>query len=89
MLPEKKKKALDGLKRLDGLSAKVRQMLDQNEYCAHILENLLAMQGHIKHIQGEVLESHLHTCAKRKMKTSRDYDQFVSELIQTIGLSRR
>lgn len=77
------------MKRLDGLAKKVVAMIEGGEYCPHILENLLAMNGHIKHVQAQVLESHLHTCAQEKMKKEKDYDGFISEIIRTIGLSNR
>ena len=89
MRADYKKKALEGLKRLDGLSKKVHAMIENDDYCPHTLKYLLAMQGHVKHVQGQVLESHLHTCAKEKMKNSKDYDVFISEIIDTIGLSSR
>jgi DNA-binding FrmR family transcriptional regulator len=89
MRADYKKKALDGMKRLEGLAKKVRTMIDDDAYCPLVLENLLAMEGHIKHVRGEVLESHLHTCAKDKMKKEKDYDGFIAEIIRTIGLSRR
>lgn len=89
MRADSKKKALEGIKRLEGLAKKVRLMIESGEYCPHVLENLLAMQGHVKHIQGQVLESHLHTCAKDKMKKEKDYDGFIAEIIRTIGLSNR
>lgn len=89
MRDDYKKKALAGIKRLEGLTKKVHAMIDDNEYCPHILENLLAMQGHVKHIQAQVLESHLQTCAKDKIKKEKDYDGFITEIIRTIGLSSR
>lgn len=89
MRTDYKQKALAGMKRLEGLTAKVRTMIENDEYCPHVLENLLAMQGHMKHIQGQVLESHLHTCAQDKMKKEKDYDAFIAEIIRTIGLSSR
>jgi DNA-binding FrmR family transcriptional regulator len=89
MRDDYKKKALEGLKRLSGLTVKVQEMIAQGEYCPHILENLLAMQGHIKHIQGQVLESHLHTCARDRMKREKDYDGFLAEIVRTIGLTGR
>jgi DNA-binding FrmR family transcriptional regulator len=64
-------------------------MVEEDDYCPHILENLLAMNGHVKHVQGQVLESHLHTCARDTMKKEKDYDAFISDIIRTIGLSRR
>jgi DNA-binding FrmR family transcriptional regulator len=89
MRADYKKKSLEAIKRLEGLTKKVRSMIESDEYCPHVLENLLAMQGHIKHVQGQVLESHLHTCAKEKMKKEKDYNGFITELIRTIGLSGR
>lgn len=89
MRTDYKKKALEGVKRLEGLMKKVRAMVENDEYCPHILENLLAMHGHIKHIQGQVLESHLHTCAQEKMKKEKDFDGFIADIIRTIGLSTR
>jgi len=89
MRADYKKKALEGIKRLEGLTKKVHAMIESDEYCPHVLENLLAMQGHIKHVQGQVLESHLHTCAKDKIKKEKDYDGFIAEIIRTIGLSSR
>lgn len=89
MRADYKKKALAGMKRLEGLTKKVSVMMDEDAYCAEILAQLLAMKGHIEHIQGQVLESHLHTCAKEKMKKEKDYDGFIAEIIRTIGLSSR
>jgi DNA-binding FrmR family transcriptional regulator len=89
MRADYKKKSLDAIKRLEGLTKKVRSMIEGDEYCPHVLENLLAMQGHIKHIQGGVLESHLHTCAKDNMKKEKDYNAFIADIVRTIGLSSR
>ncbi len=89
MRSDYKKKALAGMKRLEGLAKKVALMIEKDEYCPHILENLLAMNGHIKHVQGEVLESHLHTCAEERMKKQKDYDSFIAEIVRTMGLTNR
>lgn len=89
MRADYKKKALDGIKRLEGLTKKIRTMIENDDYCPHILENLLAMKGHVTHVQGQVLDSHLHTCARGKMKTEKDFDGFITEIIRTIGLSNR
>ncbi len=84
-----KKKALAGIGRLEGLVKTVKTMIEKDEYCPLVLENLLALKGHIAYVQGQVLESHLHTCAQAKMKTAKDYDGFITEIIRTIGLSNR
>ena len=88
MLVIHKKKALDALKRLNGLSRKLETMIQEDVYCPKILEQALAMQGHMKHIQGLVLESHLHTCAPKKLG-SKNEKAFIRELLKVIGLSQR
>lgn len=88
MLPDKKLKAKAALKRLNGLSAKLEKMIDVDDYCPKLLEMALAMKGHIEHVQRQILESHLKTCAKSKIGTKKE-DEFIAELIQVIGLSKK
>ena len=89
MLPQYKQKTLAALKRVDGLSKKVASMMENDAYCPKILEQVLAMQGHMKHIQALVLESHLHTCAPKKLRANKDRNDFIRELSAVIGLSTR
>ncbi|PIQ76150.1 hypothetical protein COU78_01165 [Candidatus Peregrinibacteria bacterium CG10_big_fil_rev_8_21_14_0_10_49_24] len=89
MLPDQKEKALAALKRLDGLSKKVHRMLDEDEHCPEILRNVLAMKGHLDHVQARILESHMKTCAPKKLASEKDQDTFVHELLKVIGLSTR
>lgn len=88
MLPEQKTKALAALKRLNGLSTKVTNQIEEGDYCAEILRNVLAMKGHLDGIQSHILESHLHTCAQKKLASSKK-DEFITELLKVIGLSKR
>ena len=88
MLATHKQKAIAALKRLNGLSVKLEKMIEEDAYCPKILEQALAMQGHVKHIQGLVLESHLHTCAPKKL-SSKNKKEFIHELLKIIGLSQR
>ena len=89
MLPDQKKKAVDALKRLNGLSTKLESMIEEDAYCPKILEMGLAMQGHLKHVQGLVLESHMYTCAEKNLKSPKEKEIFISELLNVIGLSKR
>lgn len=88
MKQEAQKKTLDAIRRLEGLTARLRAMVGENEYCPKILEIALAMQGQLKYIQSAVLENHLHTCAGKKL-ASKDKSAFIAELIKVIGLSTR
>jgi CsoR family transcriptional regulator, copper-sensing transcriptional repressor len=89
MRQDYRKKAQDAVKRLEGLTAKLTTMLEKDEYCLDILQLSLAMQGHLKHIQRHILESHLHTCADKKLRSPSEKDAFIAELIKVIGLSQR
>jgi DNA-binding FrmR family transcriptional regulator len=89
MRQDAKKKTLDAIKRLEGLLGRLRKEVEEDVYCAKILELALAMQGHLKHIQGAVLASHLHTCAQKKLSSPADKDAFITEVIKVVGLSRR
>ncbi len=89
MRNDAKKKTLAAIKRLEGLMTKLRKDVEDDAYCAQILELALAMQGHLKHIQAAVLESHLHTCAEKKLSSPNDKEAFIDEVIKIVGLSRR
>ena len=89
MRQDYKKRTQDAIKRLEGLTTKLKVMIEQDAYCPQILQLVLAMQGHLKHIQGHVLESHLHTCAERKLSSKSEKDVFIAELVKVIGLSQR
>ena len=84
-----KKKSLEAINRLEGLTVKLRKLVEDDAYCADILQLALAMQGHLKHIQAAVLESHLHTCAAKKLTSDKDKDAFITEVIQVVGLAKR
>jgi DNA-binding FrmR family transcriptional regulator len=89
MRQDYKKKTQDAVRRLEGLTVKLTKMLEEDAYCPQILQLVLAMQGHLKHIQVHILESHLHTCAERKLGSKAEKDAFIAELIKVIGLSKR
>ncbi len=89
MRDDAKKKTLDAIRRLEGLTAKLRTQVETDAYCGDILSLALSMQGHLKHIQSAVLESHLHTCAPKKLSSPADKEAFVKEVLSVVGLSRR
>jgi len=92
VLPDHKKKSLAALKRINGLSRKLEEMIENDDYCPKILEMALAMKGHTEYIQAQVLESHLHTCATESLSRKggkKKKEAFISELIKVIGLSKR
>lgn len=89
MLPAQKTKSLAALKRLSGLIRKVEELIEGDAYCPEILRNILAMKGHLEYTQARVLESHMHTCAEKKLSSKSGKKKFIDELIKVIGLSKR
>ncbi|MBI5794610.1 metal-sensing transcriptional repressor [Candidatus Uhrbacteria bacterium] len=89
MRADAKKKTLDAIKRLEGLTAKLHQLVDEDAYCTKVLEIALAMQGHLKHIQGMVLQSHLHTCAPKNLSSPKAKEAFITDILKVVGLSQR
>ena len=88
MLPDYRTKSIDTLKRLEGLARRIRDMLESDEECPKTLEQVLALQGHVKHLQGLILESHLLCCAEDKLR-SKEKSAFMKGLLHAIGLSTR
>ena len=88
MLSANKIKALAAIKRLQGLTKKVEELIETDAYCIEILRNTLALKGHIANIQAEILDSHLHTCAETKLASS-SKEEFITELLQVIELTKR
>ncbi len=89
MRADAKQQSLAAISRLEGLTKKLRKLVDEDAYCAEILQLALAMQGHLKHIQSAVLESHLHTCATKKLASEKEKGVFIAEVLKVIGLSKR
>ena len=88
MLPAHKQKSLAAIKRLEGLLKTLHSLIEEDAYCPEILRIALSIQGHLRHIQAHVLESHLHTCAQKQL-ASRNHNKFIRELLNVIGLSSR
>ncbi|HLD71942.1 MAG TPA: metal-sensing transcriptional repressor [Candidatus Peribacteraceae bacterium] len=89
MKQDSKKMTIAAIKRLEGLTGKLHQLVDEDAYCTKILEIALAMQGHLKHIQGMVLESHLHTCGPKNFSSPKAKEIFITDVLKVIGLSQR
>lgn len=86
-----KKKSLTRLKKARGQIDGIIKMIDEDKYCVDILTQILALQGAIKGVQSQVLESHMNTCGLKKLasKDEEARQQFIQEIIKVCGLSNR
>ena len=57
-----KKQAVDRLARIEGHLKKVRQMVEEDEYCPNVIHQSKAVQAALKKVDDIVLHGHLHSC---------------------------
>jgi DNA-binding FrmR family transcriptional regulator len=62
MLPQYKKEAALRLKVAAGHLEGVRRMVDNDEYCVDLMEQLAAVQGTLEGVQRILLRNHLSSC---------------------------
>lgn len=91
MLETHKKKSITRLKRIKGQVEGVIRMIEEDKYCPEILTQVLAIQGGLKSTAVSILDSHLHTCASKKLASDDPEvrEAFIQELIRAFELSTR
>ncbi len=91
MLESHKKKSISRLNRIKGQIEGVIKMIEDDKYCPEILTQVLAIQGGLRSTAVSIVDSHLHTCAGKKL-TSNDpevREAFIKELVKAFELSTR
>lgn len=81
MLADYKKNILRRLKIIRGHLDKVIKMVDEEEYCFSIIQQTTAIENALKKVSEILLEHHLKTCVRESLRSNRDVDQKVKEVI--------
>lgn len=81
----KKQKALKLAKQAKGTLTKVIEMMESNEYCPNIIQQVDSVGGFLKSVKRELLAGHLDSCAMKKMLENKD--QAIKELLKIYNLS--
>lgn len=90
MIEPYKKNILVALKKAHNHIPKIIKMIEEDKYCADIMQQILAVQGYLKSASSKSLESHLHTCgASLNSKKSEEKDRFIKELVRIFGVFNR
>lgn len=84
-LSAKKQKALKLAKQAKGTLAKVVTMMESDEYCPNIIQQVDSVCGFLKSVKKELLAGHLDSCAMKKMLENKD--QAIKELLKIYNLS--
>lgn len=81
-----KEKVTHRLAIAEGHLKKVREMVEGEEYCLHIIHQSQAVQAALKKVDEEVLHGHLHSCVLKDIHEPKDKkEKLISEIIELFG----
>jgi DNA-binding FrmR family transcriptional regulator len=80
-----KEKALRLTKQAAGTLAKVTGMIENNEYCPEVIQQLDSVCGLLHSAKRELLAGHLDSCVEKRMRD--DKTGAIKELIKIYNLS--
>lgn len=86
---ERKKDLLNRLSRVEGHLKRVKQMIEEDQYCIDIITQSLAVQSALRSVDELILKNHLKTCVKDAMITNRGVEAKVDEVIKTLKFMRK
>ena len=91
MLPKNVAAVRLSIKKTRGMLEKIEKMLDQNNYCIDIAQQVNATIGLLRGMNKEILVSHLHTCGAHKLgsKVARTRDEFINEVLRVTDVISR
>lgn len=77
---------LKHLKRIEGQVRGIAAMIQEDRYCADIIQQCAAVQESLRAVAKNLLRNHLGHCASRAMHGDRQQqDAMVEELIELVG----
>ncbi len=81
---ENKKKASLSIKKTQGIVSKVLQMVEEDEYCPKIIQQVDAAIGLLKSSKKTLLKGHLDHCIESKLKENKP--KAIDELLMIFDL---
>ena len=79
------------LKSIEGHVRGVSRMVDEGEYCIHIVNQISAIQSALKKVSGIMLDGHLRSCVTDAVRgaDAETREQVLGELMQVFETSER
>lgn len=87
--PKEKQQIIVRIKRIEGHIKKVREMVESDEYCIHVITQSLAVQSALRAVDQIILRKHLETCVKDAMVTNKNANLKIDEVMKTIKFARK
>lgn len=91
MIEPYKSKSSTGVKKALGQLKKVSEMIENEEYCMDLLQQIRAVEGLLASLSSNILESHLHTCGTRAFASSdkKQHKKIIDELIVAFKTTKK
>lgn len=88
---ENKKQASISLKKAQTHLSKILKMIENDEYCIDILQQMLAVNGLIKSASNKVLKDHLDHCFSEGMRSEdpKRREELITEVLNILDLEKR
>jgi CsoR family transcriptional regulator, copper-sensing transcriptional repressor len=87
--PKEKEQVLTRIKRIEGHLKKVREMVENEEYCIEIITQSMAVQSALRAVDEIILKKHLETCVMDSMVKNKNSDLKIDEVMKTIKFARK
>lgn len=87
--PKEKVQVLTRIKRVEGHLKKVREMVENEEYCIKTITQSMAVQSALRAVDEIILKKHLETCVKDSMIKNKNSDLKIDEVMKTIKFARK
>lgn len=86
-----KQKALLNLKKAQSHLGKIMKMVEDDEYCVDIMQQVLAVIGLLRSSHEKLMANHLNTCFRKAMesKNERKKKEMIEEILKIVRLYNR
>lgn len=80
--PERKRRNLNRLRRIEGQVRGLQRMVEEERYCADVLTQLSSVQEALRGVGRELMRNHLEHCATAAIRSSdREAEEMYDELV--------
>ena len=83
-----RERTLKRLNYIDGHLAGIRRMIEEEQYCVHILKQTYAVRRAIEKMEALLLDGHLHTCVVTGVRDGRE-EEVIGELVELYELANK
>lgn len=77
-------KQIPSLKRIEGQIRGIAKMVEEEQYCIDILNQIKAVRSAISTVEGNILKTHMKECVKDALNSDNKFDEKVDEILKTL-----